>query len=122
MPRKKFKTHTCETCVYYKPYLKEFTGKGECRKNPPVTHQFGNGDDFMTLFPVISEADFCGEWTPVTLVPHVHAIHNKNFVHWNENVPSEDRNDPKNQDRDHEYTDRAYTPPENKNEDDDIPF
>ena len=126
MPHKKFETHTCETCVYFKRYLGDFAEKGECRKNPPVTHQFGDGDDVMTVFPEISETDYCGEWTPITLVSHVRAIHNKdNRVHWNENVLLEDRGNPKSPDDDnddHEYTDRVYTPPKNKEGDDDIPF
>lgn len=121
MPRKDFETHTCETCVYFKPFEK-YEGEGKCQKNPPVTHQFGKGDDYMTIFPEMNKTDFCGQWTPVTLVPHVRAIHDKDSIHWNENVSSEDRGKPKNQDDDHKYTDRIYTPPKTKDDDDEIPF
>ena len=122
MKRREFAVNTCKTCVYYNPHPEKYAqDRGYCQFNPPVTHQFGTGEDITTAFPDVSENDYCGKWKRVCFTDHVRAIRDKVFgTMFNTDLPEEEQGeDPWIEDKPKQKPTSKPTCP---TQDDDIPF
>lgn len=52
---------TCETCEYFNASQSVVRGEGQCRRHPPKVFVVSNS--IMTIFPSVSTADWCGEYS-----------------------------------------------------------
>ncbi|MBY4947012.1 hypothetical protein K6V92_10320 [Cupriavidus respiraculi] len=66
MATKKRKVETEETviCCGNCRYVKPAAGATECRRNPPVPVLDMSDGGVMTVFPLVSDAEWCGCWAP----------------------------------------------------------
>lgn len=52
--------HKCDTCIHFLRHSDIFES-GECHRNPPFIHFDATTNTSVTLFPKVSNSNFCGE-------------------------------------------------------------